>query len=164
MSDFLNKLSSYNFFNYLLPGILFVVIANEFTSYSFLQSDIVIGVFVYYFIGLVISRFGSLLIEPTLKKIEFLKFSDYKDFVSASKQDPKIEMFSEVNNMYRTISAMLVLLLVLKFYQWATAKLVWLAHWNLYVLLILLLILFLYSYRKQTQYIVKRIKQLTTST
>src|SRR3989344_7954495 len=102
MKDILDKITSYNLFNYLLPGVLFVAILDKFTSYSLTQENLLIGAFVYYFIGLVISRFGSLIVEPFLKSVSFLKFADYVDFVSASKIDSKIEDFSEVNNMYRT--------------------------------------------------------------
>jgi hypothetical protein len=69
MKDLIEKLSSYNLFNYLFPGVIFAVISEKMTSYSFLQDDIIVGVFVYYFIGLVVSRFGSLFLEPVLKKI-----------------------------------------------------------------------------------------------
>ena len=116
MKELLDKISSYNLFNVLLPGILFAVIAKAFTPYLFIQENIIVGAFVYYFIGSVISRFGSLIIEPLLKKIKFLKFADYKDFVSASKEDPKIDILSETNNMYRTFCSMFVLLLLLKLY------------------------------------------------
>ena len=71
MKEILDKLSSYNLFNYLLPGVLFVVIASKVTRYGFIQDDIVIGVFLYYFIGMVISRFGSLVIEPLLNVSRF---------------------------------------------------------------------------------------------
>jgi len=105
MKDILSKLSSYNLFNYLLPGIIFVVLATKVTHYSFIQQDILIGAFLYYFIGLVISRLGSLVIEPLLKCLLFLQFADYKDFLAASKKDEKIELLSEVNNTYRTLRA-----------------------------------------------------------
>ncbi len=156
--DFLEKLSSYNLFNYLLPGIIFAVIAEKFLSYPFIQQDIIIGLFVYYFIGLIISRFGSLLIEPALKKINFLKFSAYKDFVSASKKDPQVEVFSEANNTYRTFCSMFLLLLLLKGYRYLEGFFLWLKPYDLYILIGLLLILFLYSDRKQTNYITKRIE------
>ena len=158
MKEIFDKISSYNLFNYLLPGILFVVIAKEFTPYSFIQENLVIGAFVYYFIGLVISRFGSLIIEPVLKRVSFLKFADYADFVSASKKDLKIEIFSEVNNMYRTFSSTFILLLLLKLYESIEFIFPALKEGNLYILIILLLIMFLYSYKKQTAYIIKRIK------
>lgn len=158
METFLTKISSYNLFNYLFPGILFVVIANEFTAYPFLQANLVVGVFIYYFIGLAVSRFGSLVIEPILKKIHFLKFADYKKFVSSSKKDDGLKVLSEANNMYRTLSSLFVLLLLLKLYEFIESIFPILKHWNNYILIVLLLVLFLLSYRKQTNYITKRMK------
>ena len=52
MKELLDKLSTYNIFNYLLPGIVFVILADEITNYSFAQQDIIIGLFLYYFIGI----------------------------------------------------------------------------------------------------------------
>jgi hypothetical protein len=158
MKELLDKMSSYNLFNYLFPGILFAVLSKEITTYSFLQENLIIGVFIYYFIGLVVSRIGSLIIEPILKKLSFLKFADYKDFISASQKDSKIELLSEINNMYRTLSSLFILLILLKVYELIESKLPILKDWNSYILLALLLFMFLFSYRKQTTYIIKRIK------
>ena len=63
MKEIIDKLSSYNIFNYLLPGVLFVAIAKNFTEYNLILDNDFIGAFFYYFIGMVISRFGSLIIE-----------------------------------------------------------------------------------------------------
>lgn len=158
MKDLLDKISSYNLFNYLFPGILFAVISKEFTSYSLLQDNLIVGAFIYYFIGLVVSRFGSLVIEPLLKRISFLKFADYKEFISASKKDDKLELLSEINNMYRALFSMFILLLLLKLYELIEFIFPILKYWNTYILVLLLLVLFLLSYRKQTNYITKRIK------
>ncbi len=158
MKEIIDKLSSYNLFNYLLPGTIFVVILNEISIYSLRQDDLIVAAFVYYFIGLVTSRFGSLIIEPLLKKVKFLKFADYKSFIIVSKKDPQIEILSEANNMYRTFVAMITLLLLLKIYEAVDLKNPELQRWNLLILSILLLIMFLFAYRKQTQYIAKRIK------
>lgn len=157
MKDLLDKISSYNLFNYLLPGILFVSISKYFTNYNFIQDNNLIGAFLYYFIGMVISRFGSLFVEPILKKISFLKFTDYKSFVAASKKDDKIELFSEINNTYRTITAMFILLLFLKVYNYF--EMLWnvTSEVSLLIAVILILTIFLFSYRKQTNYISKRI-------
>lgn len=158
LKELLSKLSSYNLFNYLLPGIVFVVAANKFTRYSFIQQDIIIGLFLYYFIGLVISRFGSIVIEPILRGLSFLKFADYNDFVAASKKDEKIELLSEVNNTYRTLCSLLLLLLLLKGYEKIEDKFVFLKDYGGMILLLLLLVMFLLSYRKQALYVIKRIK------
>ncbi len=135
-----------------------MVVVEKFTTYSLIQENLAVGAFVYYFTGIVISRFGSLFIEPILRKLSFLRFSDYKEFVRASKQDPKIEIFSEANNMYRTFSAMFILLELIKLYEWIQVKLSITIEWNVQLLIALLLIMFLYSYKKQAEYIGKRIK------
>ena len=60
IKEILEKISSYNIFNYLFPGILFVFIANALIGYNLIQENILIGVFLYYFIGMAISRVGSI--------------------------------------------------------------------------------------------------------
>jgi len=150
MNEFLKKISSYNIFNYLLPGIIFVILIQSFTNYEIIQEDIIIGVFLYYFIGLIISRFGSLIIEPFLKWIKFLKFSKYKDYIIASKNNNKIEILLEQSNMYRTFVSMFLLFFIVKIYEL-------IGIWDKRIFLIVLLFLFLGAYKKQTNYIRNRI-------
>lgn len=157
MKDILDKLTSYNIFNYLFPGVLFVIIAKATTDYNFVQEDTLLGAFLYYFIGMTISRFGSVIIEPIFKKIKFLKFRDYKDFVSASKKDSKIELLSEVNNTYRTLNAMTFSLLLLKFYNFLDNKFQFGNSVSLLILTLIVTVLYVFAYRKQTNYITKRI-------
>ena len=157
MKDILDKLTSYNIFNYLFPGILFVIIAKATTDYNFIQDDNLLGAFLYYFIGMTISRFGSVIIEPLFKKIKFLNFRDYKDYVKASKQDTKIELLSEVNNTYRTLNSMMFLLLLLKLYNYCAIRFQLSDTFTLISLTVLITVLYLFSYRKQTNYITKRI-------
>jgi hypothetical protein len=158
MTDLLDKISSYNLFNYLLPGVLFAVIASRLTHYTFLGYEIAVAAFLYYFIGLVVSRFGSLVIEPFFKLIGFVKFADYRTFIAASKQDPKIELLSEVNNTYRTLCSLFVLLLILKLYERLSVLWPFLERFHVMVLVFLLLTTFAFSFRKQTEYVKKRIK------
>ena len=160
MKEILDKLSSYNIFNYLLPGVIFSILISKFTSTNLIYDNLIIGAFLYYFIGLVISRFGSIIIEPLLKWIKFLKFTDYKDFLNASKTDSKIETLSEVNNMYRTFVSMFsISFLIIGFLQ-LSEYLIFLKNKQDLIVLTILFLLFLFSYRKQTIYITKRVKAL----
>lgn len=157
MKDILQKLSTYNIFNYLLPGIVFVALLRMLTSYNLVIKEVVIGAFLYYFIGMIISRIGSLIIEPVLKKTSLVKFSDYRKFISASKKDEKIELFSEVNNMYRTFLSMFMILLLVVIYE-NFSSLVNISQFAKTIIgLIVPIIIFLFSYKKQTSYINKRI-------
>jgi len=157
MNEIIKKISSYNLFNYLLPGVIFSVLVEKFTDYSLAQEDLLVGAFLYYFVGLVISRFGSILIEPLLKKVGLIKFADYKNFVKACKTDEKIETLSEQNNVYRTIISMLVFFLLVRFYNLLSVQCELLETYKEPIFLISLLALFLASYRKQTSYISSRV-------
>lgn len=159
MTDILDKISSYNIFNYLLPGVLFAVISDAYSSYSFVQDDIFVGIFTYYFIGLVISRIGSLVIEPLLKKTEFLKFADYDKFLAASKIDTKLDELSEANNMYRTMCSLFVFVLGFLVFDEVASSIPYLRDGAPYIVTLVLLVLFVFSYRKQTGYIVKRVNR-----
>lgn len=158
MKDLLNKISSYNLFNYLLPGILFAVLVERITTYKIIQSDIIIGLFLYYFCGLVISRIGSLILEPVMKKTSFVTSAPYEDFIHVSAKDSSLEILSEVNNMYRTLLALFFVLVVIKPFEIATRWLNLNVDTASYILLVILFALFAFSYRKQTKYITKRVE------
>lgn len=156
MDKLLEKLTSYNLFNYLLPGIIFSVLLEKITNYSIIQKNIMIEAFLAYFIGLIISRVSSIVVEPILKKIKFVEFADYKDFVLASESDKKIELLSESNNMYRVFISLFFLLMIIVLYEKFLQDI--LVGYTSYIEIIGLLILFLFSYKKQTSYITKRIE------
>ena len=158
MKEIIDKISSYNLFNYLFPGVIFVILLKEITKYNLIQENNFIGSFLYYFIGLVISRFGSLIVGNLLRKLTFIKFADYSEYVIATDKDNKIELFSEVNNMYRTIISMLTILLFAKLWESINECLKLTNGTSLSLLIISLLILFIFSYKKQTGFVVKRVE------
>ncbi len=161
MNEILNKLSSYNIFNYLFPGIIFAVLANKVLKYPIAldrDRDLVIAAFFSYFAGLVVSRFGSLILEPLLRRLSLVTFADYRDFVLAAQKDKQLEVLSEVSNTYRTLCSLFILLLLLKAYVKISSRFAYVREWELTALLLLLLVMFLFSYRKQTSYITKRIR------
>ncbi|QNR24883.1 hypothetical protein [Croceimicrobium hydrocarbonivorans] len=158
MKELLDKISSYNLFNYLFPGVVFCIIVSKWTDVNLIQKDIITGAFLYYFIGLIVSRIGSLVVEPILKRLKFVEFAPYKDYVKVESEDKKLETLSESNNMYRTLIALFLLilisksyLLIAKYFGWALQ-----VHWS--IISIGLLAMFLFAYRKQTKYITQRIK------
>ena len=64
--------------------------------------DVYEKLFIYYFIGLIINRIGSLFLEPLLRKLEIIKFADYSKFLKAEENNNKIHTFVLVNNMDRS--------------------------------------------------------------
>ncbi|MDF2700960.1 MAG: hypothetical protein K0Q49_2524 [Haloplasmataceae bacterium] len=155
----LEKLSSYNLLNYLLPGVVTAVIASKITSYNFLQANILEGVFYYYFIGMIVSRFGSLIIEPLLIKIKFIKFAKYSDFLSACSKDSKLEIMSEVNNTYRSLLSAFLCISILKVSDILKFKYSFYNSHEDVLAIFIIVFLLLFSYKKQVRYSTLRIEK-----
>ena len=157
MDKLIDKISSYNIFNYLFPGVVYCIFTQYFFGFGIYQENVALGVFLYYFVGLSISRVGSVFIGPLVSKVARMRFSNYSDFIKASKVDPKIEMLSEVNNMYRTVVSMLVCFIATAMVVDVLEVFPALAKCGEYVAPASLLLLFVFSYKKQTEFIRKRI-------
>lgn len=161
MEKFIEKISSYNIFNNLFPGTILGVALEFILKIPFSTLHILVELFVFYFIGMVISRIGSLVVEPLLKQVRFVKFTSYHDFVEASKKDDKIITFSETANMFRTVIVLCVAFMALVVFKLSiNASCSW---WGALVGSSALLGLFLFSYKKQVSYIVKRIELIKGS-
>jgi hypothetical protein len=156
----LEKISSYNLFNNLLPGAVYCFLINKFFELNFCSGNIVENLFIYYFTGMVISRIGSLVVEPISKKIKLVIFAEYREFIKASLIDDKIDILSETNNTYRTMLALSISLLITKIYIFISLKFEWIGSGTPVVIIIGLFLLFMFSYRKQTEYIRKRVKKI----
>ena len=160
MEKILEQIGTYNLFNYLLPGILFVYICKVANIIDLFQKDIITGVFIYYFIGMIISRIGSLFIEGVIKKVFKIKFAEYNNYLDAQKEDDKINLFIEINNTYRTIIAIPVTVgftaVIVQLHNYFKIE-----AWVIIVfVLIMISLLFSFSYKKQSQYIVKRVLKI----
>ena len=149
------KISSYNIFNNLFPGIIFCSVMTKITRFNFATDTI--------------SRIGSIFVEDTLKKIKikgkpYLVFADYKQYTTASEANPFIATLSETNNTYRTTISLLICIGAFYFYDsfiydWIIKKC---AVGNKLVALVggvFLIILFIKSYKKQTEYVKKQVEK-----
>ena len=128
------------------------------TSFSLIQRSWIVGIVLYYFIGLVISRVGSLIVKPVLERIGFVKEAPYEDYVEASASDSRIGILSAQNNLFRTLCAMVMMLMGLKIGEKVIGILPWGADAYDSIVLVSLFMLFLFSYRKQAQDVVRRVR------
>ena len=99
------------------------------------------------------------MVRQSKKGKGFIKFSPYKDFLSACKIDEKIEVLSEANNTYRTLVAMFAALLVLLGLDLLVVSTFLEKRTVIVVSIAALMILFAFAYRKQTSFIRERIEQ-----
>lgn len=160
MDKFIEKLEEYKIFNYLLPGIIFTYLLKYYVEIDIFQSNVIEMAFIFYFIGSVISRFGSVVIEEILKKIKFIKYSNYNDYINAVKKDDFIKKLLISNNTYRTLCAGFLLILIIKGVK-ALVNYFNLPTGIIYTIVIIFgFILYLLSFKKQTGIIVKRVDKV----
>ena len=157
MENFFEKVSNYQFLNNILPGTIFVSILNNYMGIIIKADNFLVSLFIYYFVGLIISRFGSIVIEPILRKIKFVNHQPYSKYIFASLKDKKINQLMELNNLFRSMMAMFCLLGLVTIYGKIQAICPFVERNNKMILLLLLIALFLFSFRKQTKFIFDRI-------
>lgn len=160
MEKIFEKISSYNILNNLLPGATVCFLINYVAGVNIIRASIVDNLFIFYFVGMIISRIGSIVIEPICKKIKFVTYSDYKDYISACKNDVKIETLLEVNNMYRTFFSGCLFVLLVWGYNEVGQRHQILLNIAPEIIVVLLIVLFAFSYRKQTKYIKSRVEKI----
>lgn len=160
MGKFIEKLDEYNIFNYLLPGVIFTYLLKYYVEIDIFQENIIEMLFIYYFVGSIISRIGSIIVEPILIKCKFIQYASYEAYNKACEEDKKISQFLVANNMYRTFFSGGIVLLVVKIFKEMIEK------FNLSIgcintiLIILVMVLYLFSYRKQTSFIFKKVNRI----
>ena len=64
------KISSYDILNNLFPGVIFCIIVENVTRISISTGELWKNLFLYYFVGMILSRIGSIFDERILKSIK----------------------------------------------------------------------------------------------
>lgn len=156
----IDKLSQYNFLTNILPGTVLCLLMKYVVGYDFfvIEDWYLMGI-LFYLAGMVNNRFGSLIVEPFLKWIHFIKKAPYKNFIVAEKIDEKVTTLSMENNVFRSyISALALTLLAMAYKEWLSS-LITNQSISSSLLLTALLILFAFSYRKQSRYVKERVEK-----
>ena len=155
----LGKISSYNILTNIIPGAVLCVVLRFLVGYDVFtgQNWFVLGV-IFYIIGVINNRFGSLVIGPFLKWIHFVNPCSYKDYIKAENTDAKVAILNTENNVFRSYIAVFTLSLIALLYKTVLNRWGFLSDNINIVILILLIILFASSYRKQTRIISQRVK------
>ncbi|MGA1802525.1 hypothetical protein [Rhizobium sp. HT1-10] len=158
MSEILAKISSYDIFNNLVPGAILAFLLAVLEIYTIDTNNIVVDLVVFYFLGVVVSRIGSLISEPILRVSHFVRYAEYSAFIAASQKDEKIAVLLEVNNQYRTFIA-LMLVTITSYFGRDTVLYYGFSDKTVKVSLVAgTAVLFVLAYRKQTSFIKKRVE------
>ena len=154
--DFADKISSYNLLNFLLPGVVFAYLAQNLLGWPAIDENLIVAFFFYYLYGAVLSRIGSIVVEPLMPVLKMRAF-DHRAYTEAKKIEPDAAIYLETANMYRTFAAMFVVLLAGLILKSADVALPLDAPWFQIAGMAVLAGLFILSYRKQSNYVGKTI-------
>lgn len=164
MNEAINKISAYEFLNVLFPGVLLGVYVIELFDVSVVDDNnvlfqTIVLLCIAYFLGLVISRIGSLLVEPIARRVGLIRWSEY--YYEAEKIDKRLIILLKDLNMYRNIVSLALTIFAVT----VSKRLFGLPISSLELCLrlsmaSLIFMLFLLSYRKQSILIEKRINRV----
>lgn len=122
MNEFLKslseKLSAYQLFNFIYPGAVFLGIL----SYKGVPLGMLKGIWWFllasYFLGMTISRFGSIVIESICLKFGWIEKYDIKRYADNIAKNSFTAILLELTNFYRTICSMGILLFLCTIFKY----------------------------------------------
>ncbi len=160
----IEKISHYEILNNLIPGSALCFILS-YIGYPILDYNVWACIVICYLVGIVNSRFSSVVIEKICIKTHFIKWRAYKLYNNAKKERPFIVTLQESANMFRAFTSVFLISLCAYGLMRLSIKWTWLAQNGIWILLIALLVLFAFSYRKQiNEYVVKNIDEVSNNT
>lgn len=159
MDGMVNKISAYEVFNVLFPGVLVTAYCLwVFDIQAVVDGILSIGVATCaaYMVGVLVSRIGSLVIEPIAKKTGLVRW--LAGFYAAEKKDKKIAVLLKDMNMYRTLcSGTWICYIATIVAAFCLKTITPCLYLELIIGLTLTMVVLILSYRKQSQAIQNRI-------
>lgn len=154
-----DRISQYGFFTNILPGTVLCLVLQYFVGINLIVVDnwYLMGV-IFYFVGMINNRIGSLIVGPALKLTRFIRFAPYTDFIIAEGKDEKIITLSMENNIFRSYVSVFLIATISYICKYWFDETVQKFDIKGLIILIILLVLFAFSYRKQTKLIKERIE------
>lgn len=122
MNEFLKslseKLSAYQLFNFIYPGAVFLGILSYKGVPLGMLKEIWWFLLASYFLGMTISRFGSIVIESICLKFGWIEKYDIKRYADNIAKNSFTAILLELTNIYRTICSMGILLFLCTIFKY----------------------------------------------
>ncbi len=160
MSDFVFLLSNFRVVSSLVPGAALCIFINDFLKVNILKDEVILNLFIFYTVGVVVGRVGSIIIEPLFESFGIIDKENYPDYIDAEIKNPKVSTIDEISRFYRSLTTLMMFIIVgivieypMKMYPMTNVLV-------MHIVSVLMLILMIKSYSKQSKYTAKRIKKV----
>lgn len=158
MEKLLEKISSYQLLNFLFTGAVCWFILSYLGLQVLHGTSICQTIVGCYFLGMTMSRIGSLVVEEIFKKIGWIQKIDYVKQVKADKRDVKVELMLSLCNTYRTLAAVFFTILLLLILSCIFPSNIGLRHNAAhFIFIITLTAIYMFAFVKQHNYLKDRI-------
>lgn len=162
ITDISKKISRYEIINNLIPGFVLFVVLKQLGFQQLNIEETWLQIVVCYILGLINSRFSSLIVEGLSRKLKFIEWRDYAKFNETKAKRPFVATLQESANMYRAFASLFLLSLLAVLYKVICENCSWMQSNGYWIVLILLFLLYIFSYRKQVNdYVIKNIDEVT---
>lgn len=160
MNDFIFLLSNLRVVSSIVPGAILCIYINDFLKINILRHETIVNIFIFYAVGVIIGRIGSIVIEPLFESFGIIDKENYPNFIDAEIKNPKVSTIDEISRFYRSMATLMMLIIVGILFEYPM---------NLYpltyvlgghIVSVLILILMIKSYSKQSEYTANRIKKV----
>lgn len=109
----INKISSYQIFNFIMPGACMLGVMKFLLGIDIkIDADIWWLMLACYVVGMTLSRVGSIVIEGVCRLVKQVKPYDVRKYQKARKQDDFVNLMLSLVNTYRTLAAVCLMLAV----------------------------------------------------
>jgi hypothetical protein len=152
------KLDAYDILANLIPGAALTYALHHAELPTPAPDSLGAFLLVSFVVGVTTNRIGSILLDPFLRAIRFLKPKDYPAFVTAEKKDPKLSTIVANHGLYRTFLTAGLLYSCLIALKWAFPKLNWSSPLVILAAVIAGTLVFARALRKEDGYIHDRIE------
>jgi hypothetical protein len=125
------------------------------------QPDVITALAFYYFLGMILSRIGALIVAPIAKMLRLVTFKPFNEYLAAYERDELIPQLVEAGNMYRTMIAVALSLVGLLLYDNACEALTPRPETHAMALLVGMAALFAAAYARNVEFITRRIEHAT---
>lgn len=161
ITDISKKISRYEIINNLIPGFVLFVLLKQLGFQQLNIEETWLQIVVCYILGLINSRFSSLIVEGLSRKLKFIEWRDYAKFNETKAKRPFVATLQESANMYRAFASLFLLSLLAVLSKLICCNCPWMQNNGYWIVLILLFLLYIFSYRKQVNdYVVKNIDEV----
>lgn len=117
ITNFLAKLTKYEWLNVLIPGGVAVVLCRVLSLPAFTAENWFERIVVYFIWGEIVSRIGAVIIEPMMKSCGMVRFAKYADYIAySSKNKDEANHLLGNANLCRTMIALGLVLFFIRIY------------------------------------------------